>query len=287
MIFTSSVNRYLWEGLSVRAVPVLHRGHSRMFPEIPSEKGLVGKAHPMGNFLYAEVGGLQCGLHFRDGMAVNNAFGRDMFHLLCDGGKITRCDMESFSIEDHFAVRGTVVVYLLDKTLEQFLLTVYPSKGGRHEKALRLVIYIHHQALDAVTCNENPEMVVTVMVDVVYAECQCLELSGMFRRKERTRGLLKKMEKEGVQPTGDLMEKPVGESDEGQPEISAHGCDMQHTSRQQDHLDSGLQLILLQVDADVRMSGAAEEDGCILQTDIFALYSLKIITPADERVIVP
>lgn len=62
---------------------------------------------------------------------------------------------------------------------------------------------------------------------------------------------------------------------------------MQHTSRQQDHLDSGLQLVFLQVDADVRMTGEAEEDGRILQTDIFALYPLKIITPADKRVIVP
>ena len=62
---------------------------------------------------------------------------------------------------------------------------------------------------------------------------------------------------------------------------------MQHTSRQQDHLDSGLQLVFLQVDADVRMTGEAEEDGRVLQTDIFTLYSLKIITPTDKRVIVP
>jgi len=62
---------------------------------------------------------------------------------------------------------------------------------------------------------------------------------------------------------------------------------MQHTSRQQDHLDSGLQLVFLQVDADVRMTGEAEEDGRVLQTDIFTFYLLKIITPADERVIVP
>lgn len=62
---------------------------------------------------------------------------------------------------------------------------------------------------------------------------------------------------------------------------------MQHTSRQQDHLDSGLQFVFLQVDADVRMTGEAEEDGRVLQTDIFTFYLLKIITPADERVIVP
>lgn len=185
-----------------------------MFPEIPSEKGLVGKAHPIGNLLYAEIGSLQRGLYFRYGMAVDNAFGRDVLHLLCDTGEITRCDMKPLGIENHFAVRGAVVVYLLDKTLEQFLLTVYFSGGRLHEKALRLVIYVHHQALDAVACDENPEMVVTVMVDIVYAECQRPELSGMFRGKECTGCLLKEMKEKGIQPAGNLMEKPVGEPDE-------------------------------------------------------------------------
>lgn len=185
-----------------------------MFPEIPSEKGLVGKAHPMGNLLYAEIGGLQRGLYFRYGMAVDNAFGRDVLHLLRDAGEITRCDMEPLGIENHLAVRGAVVVYLLDKTLEKFLLTVYPPKGRLHEKTLCLVIYVHHQALDAVACDENPEMVVTVMVDIVYAECQRPELPGMFRGKERAGCLLKEMKEEGIQPAGNLMEKPVGETDE-------------------------------------------------------------------------
>lgn len=185
-----------------------------MFPEIPSEKGLVGKAHPMGNLLYAEIGGLQRGLYFRYGMAVDNAFGRDVLHLLRDAGEITRCDMEPLGIENHFAVPGAVVVYLLDKTLEQFLLTVYPPQGRLHEKTLCLVIYVHHQALDAVACDENPEMVVTVMVDIVYAECQRPELSGMFRGKERAGCLLQEMEEKGIQPAGNLMEKPVGEPDE-------------------------------------------------------------------------
>lgn len=185
-----------------------------MFPEIPSEKGLVGKAHPMGNLLYAEIGSLQRGLYFRYGMAVDNAFGRDVLHLLRDAGEIMRCDMKPLGIENHFAVRGAVVVYLLDKTLEKFLLTVYFSGGRLHEKALRLVIYVHHQALDAVACDENPEMVVTVMVDIVYAECQRPEQPGMFRRKERAGCLLQEMEEKGIQPAGDLMEKPVGEPDE-------------------------------------------------------------------------
>lgn len=153
-----------------------------------------------------------------------------------------------------------MLVYQLDKPLEQLFLPA-DTFGTFHEKqAMSLVVDIQQETLDIILQDLLAETVVPVVIKVFNARSKPVDAPRALLRKGYARVLFEETEEGKVKARRHFLKQYARESDIWDGEIGADIGEIDNRVRQQNYLRIRRQLILLQINHDMRMSLPAEKD---------------------------
>lgn len=124
-------------------VTVFHRRNFFVPFEVSAQIRLVGEVQFVGNFLNAEVGGLQQHFYFQNDEIINHFLCRLAGDASANSRQVLGGDAEPVGIEVHFALGDAVVMYEYHKAFEQFVLAVLSFYLLPGEVALTLIVNIH------------------------------------------------------------------------------------------------------------------------------------------------
>lgn len=140
-----------------------------------------------------------------------------------------------------------MLVYQLDKPLEQLFLPA-DTFGTFHEKqAMSLVVDIQQETLDIILQDLLAETVVPVVIKVFNARSKPVDAPRALLRKGYARVLLEETEEGKVKARRHFLKQYARESDIWDGEIGADIGEFDNRVRQQNYLRIRRQLILLQI----------------------------------------
>ena len=167
-----------------------------MLLEIATEERLVGKVHPVGDFLDVEMAVFELVLDLHDRMAVDDRLGALAAHGQGDVGEVARGDVERLRVEGDLPLGGAMAQYELQELLEQHLLAIDPFIVGLLKELAGAAIEMEEQVLYVVGCHLPTVGILSVVIDVFHQKERLLQ-QGLLRLVELHAGVLFDEAKEG------------------------------------------------------------------------------------------